>query len=105
MDVSALHKTRKVSVKAGSTQLVEWLIPPDTYHHVASPPFRLPAGLAELTIESRGAGRLAAGGPESAQDRPYSLRVARVSLYTDPKTESIAIQDRQGVTAPETKAR
>jgi hypothetical protein len=105
MDVAALHKMRRVSVRADSRELVRWFIPPDTYHHVTSPPFRLPAGLTELTIESRGAGRLVAGGLESTQDRPYSLRVARVSLYTDPGTESIAIQDRREGTAPLTRTR
>jgi hypothetical protein len=105
MDMAALHKPRTVRIKAGSTVVAQWHIPSDEYAHAVSPPFRLPAGLQELTIESRGVWRPARGRPESLENKSFNLRVARVSLYTDPKTESIAIGQRNEVAVPETRVK
>jgi hypothetical protein len=106
IDMAPLHRSRVVGIRAGGTILARWRLAPGAYHHCVSPPFRLPAGLHELTIESRGApgsrDRLVA---EAGEDGPYTLRVARVSLYTDPKTESIALGDRNDVAVPETSVK
>jgi hypothetical protein len=106
IDMAPIHKSRTVSIKAGSTELAHWQLAPGTYHHCVSPPFRLPAGLQELTIESRGSRRPpVALAVEPSEDKPYSLRVARVSLYTDPDTKSIAVRDHADASAPATKTR
>jgi hypothetical protein len=86
--------------------VARWQIPLGQYHHCTSPPFRLPAGLQELTIESRGIGRPAERREaEPHEDRPYSLRLSRVSLYTDPAIESIALRGRGDSPAAETRTR
>jgi hypothetical protein len=106
IDMAPLHKSRAIRIRAGSKELAHWQLVPGKYHRCLSPPFRLPAGLHELTIESRGSGRPPDGlAVESGEDRPYSLRVARVSLYTDPDTESIAVRDRKDASAPATMTR
>jgi hypothetical protein len=95
IDMAPLHKPRVVRIQAGSQELARWQLFPGQYRHCVSPPFRLPAGLHELTIESRSSGPPPVGlAPESIENGPYSLRVSRVSLYTNPATESIAVQDR-----------
>jgi hypothetical protein len=112
MDMAALDRARTVRISAGGTELVQWTINAYTYHHIVSKPFHLPAGLQELTIENRATGRYArrrrkstADQAVSAADQPVTARVARVSLYTDPETESIAIQDRKDAPATETTVR
>jgi hypothetical protein len=87
--MAPLHKSRAINIRAGSKELAHWQLLPGKYHRCTSPPFRLPAGLQELTIESRGSGRPAdSRAVEPREDKPYSVRVARVSLYTEPDTES-----------------
>jgi hypothetical protein len=101
IDMAPLHKPRAISIRAGSQELAHWQLFPGQFHHCISPPFRLPAGLHELTIESRSWGRPPDGlAVEPSENKPYSLRVARVSLYTDPDRESIAVRDRKGASAP-----
>src|SRR5262249_39269896 len=85
----------RMSLGAGSgpAELARWQLTPGHYQPCASPPFRLPAGLHELTIASRswhsGPTRVHStveAGDEN--DSPYSLRVARVSLYPIPRPEA-----------------
>jgi hypothetical protein len=96
IDAAPIRRSRVVGLRAGSRPLAQWQLAPGTYHHCISPPFRLPAGLHELTIETR----TARGSPdrrvaEARDDRPYSLRVARVSLSAAAATDSIAVRSRK----------
>jgi hypothetical protein len=104
MDMAPLHRTRVVGIRAGARRLAHWRLAPGAYHHCVSPPFRLPAGLHELTIDTRSApGPAESLVAEAIEDKSYSLRVARVSLYTDPATDSIAVRSRGDASAPATR--
>jgi hypothetical protein len=58
-----------------------------------------------LTIESRPVFRFKRRPRESIENKLYTLRVARVSLDTDPEAESIATGDRKDASAPRTKVK
>jgi hypothetical protein len=82
LGVKSFREARNVRICSGGVELANWQVRPDLEHTFISPPFRLPAGLQTLTIESDGEERpvhryeLAIAG-----DRlPYSLIVSRVSL-------------------------
>ncbi|MBX6315752.1 MAG: hypothetical protein IRY99_22980, partial [Isosphaeraceae bacterium] len=71
-----------VRLRDGRTELARWEFAPHDFQLQLSPPFRLPAGLRVLTLESnreetphRRRERATDGDP-----RPYSLRVAGISL-------------------------
>jgi hypothetical protein len=75
-------RTVRVRVRAGSAELARWDVGPDVYQLVISPPFRLPAGLHDLTIESEPVAY-----PHEDRDsiaksekRPNHLRVAGLKL-------------------------
>jgi hypothetical protein len=101
IDMVPLHRTRAITVREDSRELARWQLAPGGFQRCVSPRFRLAAGLHALTIESRSAGPALDGRAlESRENKPYSLRVARVSLYTDLETESIAVHQRDDATAP-----
>ena len=104
-DLAALHAPREAVVREGPRELARWRVEPGDFRRCTRPPFRLPAGLHELTIEGTvpGPGPDPPAGP--AEDRPYRLRVARLSLYTDPSSGSIAVRDRGDAPAGATKTR
>jgi hypothetical protein len=81
----ALHTTRTVRVLAGDREVACWRVTADDLHGYSSPPFRLPAGVSELVLESDGAERpngLEEGYP--GDRTAYSLRVAAVKLVAAP---------------------
>jgi hypothetical protein len=107
LDVAPMHRPRAVRIRAESVELARWRLVPGQFHQCISPPFRLPAGLHVLTLESHGIGREPAGlAAEPPEDRPYSLRVGRVSLYNaESAPEAIAVRGRDNKPTPRTKTR
>jgi hypothetical protein len=82
MEAEALRKSRTVRLRFGSRELARWTVQSGRIESYVSPPFRLPAGLQDLTIESDGQERPVRRHEAIAEgdDRPYSLRVASVRL-------------------------
>ena len=84
LDGAAVRRTRSVRVRAGNKDVACWEVVPGTYQSVSSPPFRLPAGIQELTIESEASDR------KKVEKKPYRLRVASVKFAPGPDPEAIA---------------
>jgi hypothetical protein len=86
LDALAFRSPRIARLMAGSTELARWVIEPGPHREVASPPFRLPAGMQDLAIECDDDDRptrhheLQADGDQ----RPVSLRVLSIGLKSSP---------------------
>jgi hypothetical protein len=86
MDARSLGRTRHVRLISEGQELSRWEVVPPQLQSFTSGPFRLPAGLHELVIESDRVTRprspgLAAGPSDT---RPHSLRVERLVLDAPP---------------------
>jgi hypothetical protein len=66
---------------SGGRELARWVVPPDRFEPCVSGPFRLPAGLQELTLacDAEEAGRRD-GPPTPSARAPFRMRVSTVSL-------------------------
>jgi hypothetical protein len=85
-EARSVYRPRSVRLCAGGRELARWQVRPDGLDRYTSPPFRLPAGLQELTLESDGdeKPRRAWEGANASDPRPLSLRVARLELDAVP---------------------
>jgi hypothetical protein len=104
LDAAPPARSRVVSLQSGTTELARWELAPGSFQECASAPFRLPAGLHELTLTSR------AWNPGRAETAARSgLRVARVGLETGTDPGRAAITTRSRPESPagrtETKTR
>jgi hypothetical protein len=91
LDTASAYRTQEVRVEAGGAALARWEATPPQYSHSVTPPFRLPAGLNELTLHAEGADP---GIETRASRHPYRLRVARVGLSDTPEAEDLTILAR-----------
>jgi hypothetical protein len=82
LEANAFQQARTARLLSGRTELARLRIEPGPRKVVATPPFRLPAGLQELTIETDGADRPTRHRdiPLSGDRRPISVRVASILL-------------------------
>ncbi|MBX6312843.1 MAG: hypothetical protein IRY99_08005, partial [Isosphaeraceae bacterium] len=86
LEATAFRKHRTVRLRSGNTELARWRISPGDLRTFRSPPFRLPAGLHALTLESDGQARVRHHRDAPAGDkRPFSLRVAHIDLQPTPQ--------------------
>ena len=70
LDASSVMRTRKVRIRSDTTELTRWQVAFGSFQTLISPPFRLPRGLNELTIQT-----------ETRDDRqPYRLRVTSLAV-------------------------
>ncbi|HEV3167359.1 MAG TPA: hypothetical protein VGZ22_25340 [Isosphaeraceae bacterium] len=85
LEVAAFRKPRTVRLCAGEQELARWQVAPDDPRTYVSPPFRLPNGIQELTIVSDGEESPSRRREAAAEGdmRPFSLRVASISLRND----------------------
>jgi hypothetical protein len=86
LEASACRSARTVRLMAGPAELARWKIEPGEPKSYSSPPFLLPAGVQELTLESD-----AAESPKRSHDSmdeaktPYSLRISAIRVRNDPR--------------------
>ena len=98
LGAKSFREPRTVRLRSGATDLATWQVRPDVAGTFQSPPFRLPAGLQTLAIESDGETKprhrheILAGG----DDRPYSLSVSEVSLRTVGPMRALAGPEPKG---------
>jgi hypothetical protein len=85
-EARSVYHARAVRLCSGTQELARWDVAPDGLHRYTSPPFRLPAGVEELTLESDGdeKPRRPEEGANANDPRPLSLRVARLELAAVP---------------------
>lgn len=70
LDAASVVRDRDVVVRSGTAEIARWHVAFGAFQGLVSPPFRLPSGLNELTIETA-----------TVHDRqPYRLRVAGISV-------------------------
>jgi hypothetical protein len=75
------REKRTVRLCVGNRELAVWQVTPDQFQTCSSPPFRLPAGVTEVSLESDGDSRPAGQDWSAEGDRnAYSLRVASIRL-------------------------
>jgi hypothetical protein len=85
LEASACRSTRTVRLMAGPAELARWTIEPGEPKSYLCPPFLLPAGLQDLTLESD-----AEEAPKRSRDsmdeakRPYSLQIGAIRLRNHP---------------------
>jgi hypothetical protein len=93
IDAITPFSEQTVRLQAGTREMARWQIVPGAYRTCVSPPFRLPAGLQELTIES-GTDLERAKAPSTTR----RLHVARLSLYdaSDSRAPTLARDDLMG---------
>lgn len=91
LDAGALNRPRTVRVLSGATEVARFQVSPSTPPQThTTPPFRLPAGLQVLTLDSDGQevplddAQLAFAGDHE----PYSLRVDAVALGSVPPEDT-----------------
>ena len=82
LQAAAAKHARSVRVRAGGREIASWQIPAGDPAAFASPPFRLPAGMAELVVQVDGESTPRRSREANAEGdmRPYSLRVVGVGL-------------------------
>lgn len=99
LEAEAFRRARTVRLRAGDAELARWVVRPREPRAYASPPFRLPAGVRELAIESDGE-----EGPAHSYEvatrgdmRPYSLIVRGIRLRpADRAVDSPAVAEDGG---------
>lgn len=104
LDAAAIRRRRGVALRSGERVLARWEVELFEYQSFVSPPFRLPAGLQELTLESE------ILEPEAKRtghkkDRPYPLRVARVSLQPAVEVDRAIVREDSTRPSGATKTR
>jgi hypothetical protein len=107
LDTAAVRQARSVRVRMGAEQVACWKVMPGFYQSVSSPPFRLPAGLDELTIESetRDLDPHDRKSHLKEEKRPYRLRVAGLKIGPNSDQGAIAGRDRGDQLSPHRKTR
>ncbi len=78
----SLRPGRSVRLRSRGREIALWEVQSGSYQDLASPLFRLPAGLNRLTLESDGATRPRSHreAPLDNDRKPYSLKVSRIEL-------------------------
>jgi hypothetical protein len=80
LDAASVGTPRRLFVTHGSATLAQWIVLPGDAQILVSPPFRLPAGQGELSLDDDSAEIVApAGKPRQSADRP-NLRVGGICL-------------------------
>ena len=83
LDATPCRSARKVRLMDREVELAAWKIEPGEPRSYLSPPFRLPAGLSELSLISDAEERPARGFDAFDEAKsPYSLRVSGMQLQT-----------------------
>jgi hypothetical protein len=92
LDALAFRKPRTVRLMAGPSELARWIIEPGPHREVASPPFRVLAGLQEISIESDDDDQPTRNHelPADGDRRPVSLRVLSIGLKPTAPTTPVA---------------
>jgi hypothetical protein len=98
LDAASLRRQQSVQLRSGAEILARWDLGPGSYQCCVSPPFRLPAGLHELTIETSRLERDDTG----ALKKPYPLRIARVSLHDEADPEVAPLTALRPAASPST---
>lgn len=85
LNATAFRKARRVRLRSEGRDLATWNLAPGKFQTLVSPPFRLPQGLQELTLESDGQERPAHRHEEvnEGDRRPYSFRAGGIALTAD----------------------
>jgi hypothetical protein len=104
LDAAALRRPRTVLLRTGITELARWKVETSSYQSIASPPFRLPAGMHELWIESRLSADDSLNRASLIREArmPQKLRVASVKLLGRLDSAEVARRERAGPAAPTT---
>jgi hypothetical protein len=104
---AALRRAQSVRIRAGAEEVARWEVMPGFYQSVSSPPFRLPAGLQELTIESetRDLDPHDRKSLLKEEKRPYRLRIAGLKIAPTPDQAAIAHRDRENRPSSDRKTR
>jgi hypothetical protein len=78
----AFREPRTVRLRSSTQVLATWRVAPGNVQVYVSPPFRLPEGMQELTLESDGHEPPAHRHEEvnEGDRRPYSLRAVGIAL-------------------------
>jgi hypothetical protein len=95
MDAQSLGRMRHVRLVSEGQELARWEVSTPQLQTFGNGPFRLPAGVHELVLESDRVNRPHtahyAAGPSDT--RPYSLRVQRIALDTAPAVAARTTRD------------
>jgi hypothetical protein len=104
LDAAALRRPRTVRLRQGTTELARWEVKASSYQSIASPPFRLPAGVHELVIESQlnAEDSLDPGRLSREERMPQKLRVASVVLIGRLDSAEVARREREASATPTT---
>jgi hypothetical protein len=109
LDAQASRADQTLHLRAGSEELARRDLGPKGLRHCVRLPFRLPAGLHELTIESESPGRDVPDRKTSGRGskKPRRMLLARVSLSNDnsPEPAPVAARERVAPAAQDTITR
>lgn len=88
IQAKALRRPRIVRLLTANLEIARWTVPADRMRLFVSEPFRLPAGLQSLTLESDGEERPRRPDDAGSQwdSAPFSLRVDALGLVQEPIT-------------------
>lgn len=92
LDAASFRRARQVRLLADNREITQWTIQPDDLTTYQSPTFWLSEGIHELKLISDGESRVKRRReePAEADRRPYSLRVARISVS---RADPVVIHD------------
>jgi hypothetical protein len=95
---SAFRRPRWVRLVEGDREFACWRIDPGESRSYASPPFRLPFGVHQLTLASDGDEKPSRSREAAAEGdpRPYSLRVQHLSISAVPDSQEPAQMIAEG---------
>jgi len=99
LQAAAAKHARTVRVRAAGREIASWQVPPRDPAAFASPPFRLPAGMAELVVQVDGESTPRRSREANAEGdmRPYSLRVVGIGLKAAEEGAVAAIEGPRAV--------
>ncbi len=91
MEATANKRARAVALKSEGKELARWNVDPEGRASLDSPPFRLAAGLHELTIESDGEDPpYRVDSVRTGSHAPFSLWASEIGLSPAPEVPSVA---------------
>jgi hypothetical protein len=95
LSAAAVRLRQSVRIRAGTREVARWEVMPGSYQTVSSPPFQLPAGLQELTIESRTQDLDLHDRTSLPKEpkKPDHLRIAGLKIAPSPNQGAIARRD------------
>ena len=95
VEMTAIGKPRTVRVMAGDREIATWTVKAGAYQTFVTPPFRLPAGLQELTLASDPEGRPSSRPPVPGDSKSMSLIVDVVDFRTMEEVTAWGLRDKK----------